>query len=71
MEIDSTITTLPDLSKIQSRSKWKDLSQRRKFFDQYAESKNFDPLIAENWYPVSFRDLELAVCFKVVLTQLA
>jgi hypothetical protein len=26
------------------------VTKRRKFFEDYAEANNFDPLIPENWY---------------------
>jgi hypothetical protein len=41
---------------------WKRYQQRRKFFDNFANSKQFDPLVAENWYSVSHKDIVDAVC---------
>lgn len=44
----------------------------RKFFDEYAANNNFDPLIPENWYKLSYTDLEKAkvqnsfYCFYVL-----
>jgi len=32
---------------------WKELAKQRKFFDNYAKSKNFNPLDAEKWYSVT------------------
>ena len=26
------------------------MTKRRKFFEDYAEANNFDPLVRENWY---------------------
>jgi hypothetical protein len=41
--------------------KWKDIKQQRKFFDEYAVSKQFDPLDAEKWYSISKKDIIRAV----------
>jgi len=32
---------------------WKNLPNCRKFFDDYAQEKGFDPLDAKNWYAVN------------------
>jgi hypothetical protein len=32
---------------------WTDIQTRRKFFEAYAEQNGFDPLIPENWYPLT------------------
>jgi hypothetical protein len=34
---------------------------RREFFDEFAKSHNFNPLVAERWYSVSKKDIEEAV----------
>eukprot|EP00026_Physarum_polycephalum_P006545 Phypoly_transcript_06593.p1 GENE.Phypoly_transcript_06593~~Phypoly_transcript_06593.p1 ORF type:complete len:538 (+),score=63.89 Phypoly_transcript_06593:122-1735(+) len=31
---------------------WKILANRKKFFDDYAEAHNFDPLVPHNWYRI-------------------
>jgi hypothetical protein len=37
--------------------KWRNPKQRRKFFDDLANSKQFDPLNAENWYSITQKDI--------------
>jgi hypothetical protein len=37
------------------------VNERRKFFDEFAKSKNFDPLDAERWYSISGREIIKAV----------
>jgi hypothetical protein len=39
-----------------------DGSQMRKFFDEFASLKKFDPLIPENWHSVTKKDITFAVC---------
>jgi hypothetical protein len=34
-------------------SYWQNKENRRKFLDQYAKEKGFDPLLPENWYNIS------------------
>jgi hypothetical protein len=29
---------------------WQSKENRKKFFDQYAQEKGFDPLLPDNWY---------------------
>lgn len=36
---------------------WEDPKNVRRFFDEYALKHEFDPLNAENWYPVKTRDV--------------
>ena len=40
---------------------WKTSAERRKFFDKFAKSNNFDPLEADNWYSVSRVEITNAV----------
>jgi hypothetical protein len=48
--------------------KWKDLASRRKFFDNFAVSKQFNPLEAEKWYTVTTtKDLLEAVGHKATI----
>ena len=44
-------------------SYWHDLNNRKSFFDDFAKSKGFDPLLPENWYKIP-RDevIEYKVC---------
>jgi hypothetical protein len=37
-------------------------NQHRKFFDDFAKAKGFDPLNAEKWYSVSQKEIIKAVC---------
>jgi len=39
---------------------WKTPDQRRKFFDDFAKSKQFNPLDAEKWYITTLRDITSA-----------
>jgi len=39
---------------------WKEPENRRIFFDKYARSRNFNPLVAENWYSVSLNEIRQA-----------
>ena len=41
---------------------WKDLKNRRNFFEEFAKVKRFDALVPTNWYDVSKDDV---VEFKV------
>eukprot|EP00026_Physarum_polycephalum_P007313 Phypoly_transcript_07372.p1 GENE.Phypoly_transcript_07372~~Phypoly_transcript_07372.p1 ORF type:complete len:546 (+),score=62.83 Phypoly_transcript_07372:102-1640(+) len=36
---------------------WSDEANHRKFFDEFAKSNSFDPLIAENWYQIDHKQL--------------
>lgn len=36
---------------------WQDPQNRRKFMDEYAKARNFDPLVPHNWYSVSRADV--------------
>jgi hypothetical protein len=37
---------------------WANLQNRRKFFDEFARENNFDPLIPDNWYGISKRQIK-------------
>lgn len=37
---------------------WSEESNKKLFFDDFAASNNFDPLIAKNWYSVKHSELE-------------
>jgi len=36
---------------------WRDAAKRRKFMDDFAKSKNFDPLDVEKWYSVTMSEI--------------
>lgn len=41
----------------------------RKFFDKYAFDRNFDPLVADNWYTMPIEDVvrEENVCLIMII----
>jgi hypothetical protein len=40
-------------------------SERRRFFDEFAHSKKFDPLDAEKWYSVTYTQIINSVCYLI------
>jgi hypothetical protein len=48
--------------KMTTESKWTKPERRRKFFDQLAQFKKFDPLDSEKWYSISQKDIVNFVC---------
>lgn len=40
---------------------WKDPTNVKRFFDDFAARKEFDPLVPENWYPIQRKPIEQAV----------
>lgn len=46
-----------------------DVGKRRELFDNIAKSRNFDPLIAENWYKFAkdARTEKVSRCAKTVI----
>jgi len=42
---------------LQSKEGWKSLGNQRKFFDTFATSNHFNPLDAENWYSVAYKEI--------------
>jgi hypothetical protein len=36
---------------------WMDTHNRKAFFLEFAKSKNFDPLLPENWYAISRKEI--------------
>jgi len=42
---------------LRSKKGWKLSENQRKFFDTFARSKKFNPLDAEKWYCISFKDV--------------
>lgn len=43
---------------------WKDVKNRRRYFDSFANSHNFDPLLASNWYNLSIDKNDLKVRYS-------
>jgi hypothetical protein len=37
---------------------WKELGNRKEFFDNLARENGFDPLVAENWYSITRKMIE-------------
>eukprot|EP00026_Physarum_polycephalum_P002904 Phypoly_transcript_02913.p1 GENE.Phypoly_transcript_02913~~Phypoly_transcript_02913.p1 ORF type:complete len:747 (+),score=87.92 Phypoly_transcript_02913:75-2315(+) len=60
--VNAILHTFPDigLEKAKFRqvpkSHWQSISNRRKYLEQYAKSKGFDPLVTTNWYSVQVAD---------------
>ena len=46
LSIDSNTWAWPD-------DYWKQVKNRRRYFEAFAREKKFDPLVAENWYSIS------------------
>jgi len=42
---------------LKSKEGWKETGNQRKFFDDFAKSKNFNPLDSEKWYSVPHHDI--------------
>jgi len=60
--IKALVTLYPELTLkkenfFRSKKGWKALGNQRKFFDTFAESKNFNPLDAENWYSITYNEI--------------
>jgi len=45
---------------LRSKWGWKETEKQRKFFDEFARSKNFNPLDSEKWYFVSQQEIHKA-----------
>lgn len=43
-----------------ARGYWANNQNLRKFFDKFAQDNQFDPLIPDNWYPITRRQIILA-----------
>ncbi len=43
------------------------MRKARKFFDEFAKSKNFNPLDSERWYAVTKKEILRAVSFLIIL----
>jgi hypothetical protein len=44
-----------------TKNQWSVPENRRAFFDNFAASKNFSPLVAENWYNVTVEEVSQKV----------
>ena len=61
--IDALITSFPELSFDKSKflkapgHYWKNTQNIKAWFDDFAKTKGFDPLIADNWYHVAREDI--------------
>jgi hypothetical protein len=42
---------------------WKPLKKRRDFFDKFAREMDFNPLNAEKWYAIGYKDIVSKVGF--------
>jgi hypothetical protein len=51
---------MPD-SRDHPRGYWKVIENRRKFFDDFAITRQFNPLDAERWYSIYYNDIVKAV----------
>jgi len=45
---------------LKSKERWIEPEQHRKFFDKFAQSKQFDPLDAEKWYSITRKEITSA-----------
>eukprot|EP00026_Physarum_polycephalum_P001288 Phypoly_transcript_01289.p1 GENE.Phypoly_transcript_01289~~Phypoly_transcript_01289.p1 ORF type:complete len:982 (+),score=115.84 Phypoly_transcript_01289:110-3055(+) len=57
-----------DRRKFANALKWHDVGNRRKFFDDFAASQGFDPLLPQNWYSVKRRSFTNEFSLGSVLT---
>jgi hypothetical protein len=46
-----------------ANSKWRKPERQRKFFEEFAKSKKFDPLDSEAWYSITRKEIISAVSF--------
>jgi hypothetical protein len=46
-----------DISKFHANKNWSTHEKQRSFFDNYAKSREFDPLIPANWYSITINDV--------------
>ena len=42
--------------------RWSDRQRRRDFFDDFAEKRNFDPLVSSNWHSVTLQQIQKVSC---------
>jgi hypothetical protein len=51
-----------------TENNWKNEKERRKFFDNLARSKDFDPLDARKWYTITHKDVvQMVINFFIFL----
>ena len=37
---------------------WRNPTNRRKWFSEFAEESHFDPLVASNWYKITLKQIQ-------------
>eukprot|EP00026_Physarum_polycephalum_P001704 Phypoly_transcript_01706.p1 GENE.Phypoly_transcript_01706~~Phypoly_transcript_01706.p1 ORF type:complete len:1010 (+),score=136.82 Phypoly_transcript_01706:80-3109(+) len=52
---------------VREKLDWNSESKRKQFFIDFASRQNFDPLVAENWYPITIQAIDSSVSAKKVL----
>eukprot|EP00026_Physarum_polycephalum_P001669 Phypoly_transcript_01671.p1 GENE.Phypoly_transcript_01671~~Phypoly_transcript_01671.p1 ORF type:complete len:1064 (+),score=159.93 Phypoly_transcript_01671:260-3193(+) len=61
---DALMANYPDIGldpgkfKLKSKEYWNDIANRKRFFDDFAEKRKFDPLISENWYNITEQEVK-------------
>lgn len=55
------------LLKINTEKDWKDEVEQKQFFDEFAQSHSFDPLLVEKWYSIKRRDIIKSVNILIIL----
>jgi hypothetical protein len=51
------------------KSKWRTPERQRKFFDDFANSRKFEPLDVKQWYSIRKKDLIRAVAYFLLESQ--
>jgi hypothetical protein len=55
--INIIMSGIPQIRKV-APCHWQDNANCRKFFCELAAAKGFDPLVADNWKNITFRDIK-------------
>eukprot|EP00026_Physarum_polycephalum_P001831 Phypoly_transcript_01834.p1 GENE.Phypoly_transcript_01834~~Phypoly_transcript_01834.p1 ORF type:complete len:743 (-),score=122.50 Phypoly_transcript_01834:185-2413(-) len=63
---DAVLHLFPEIRLTRTEKFWT-VEDRKTFFDNFAAAKGFDPLIPDNWYPVSYLSLSQHKGFKQIL----
>jgi hypothetical protein len=53
-------------------SRWHSVFNRKKWFDDFARSRGFDPLIASNWYKMNYSQLalqEVSIIYNIMFFE--
>lgn len=45
---------------------WQSEHNRRRFFEDFAETKGFEPLLAENWYSITSKDIKRNKVMRII-----